>query len=277
MLVKIFLALLLSMQVSAYERSFDGVEWQVQSTKYDASLYWQLDSSIYLTFYKQAGLPLELRLGAPHIIQQSENASLYVISSPLTTTKNKIFLGQVDQSAGRLSDGFEVVFNQDVSRLLSAMSKGDWGLLEMKMSSGLHRMIEIPAIDFIKPLEAFNAHRNSFPLLGWKQGEHSFIRFDVDSYELGWQQKRLLKDLADLIAYDGEVKSIEVDGHTDITGHRLNNLTLSQKRAQSVRDYLIQIGVDESLFEAVRYHGQRYPISGASHQENRRVEIRLSH
>ncbi|MET4694749.1 OmpA family protein [Endozoicomonas lisbonensis] len=276
MLTRALLALLIvSASVGASVRSFDGVEWKVDSTRYDATLYWQLEPSVTVSFYKQAGLPVEFRLSAPNLIEKANNATLFIMSSPLKAYKNKEPVGELIKSGRRLSDGREITFVSDVPRLLDAMAKGDWGVVELQMPSGVQNVLEIPAIDFIQPLQEFNNRRSVFPLLGWEQGKEYAVQFDVAGYALGQDQKDGLKDLVDLIAYDGEVTSIEIDGHTDLTGHRLNNLTLSQQRAGAVQAYLLELGVDAGLITAVRHHGQRYPIPGASHQENRRVEVRL--
>ena len=72
---------------------------------------------------------------------------------------------------------------------------------------------------------------------------------------------------------------IEVQGHTDNTGKADLNKTLSQKRADAVRDYLIAKGVDFQRLTAVGY-GQDQPIAdnktAAGRQKNRRVEFKIS-
>jgi len=65
--------------------------------------------------------------------------------------------------------------------------------------------------------------------------------------------------------------TIEIGGHTDITGTAEYNQTLSVKRADSVRDALIKNGVASERMETVGY-GESRPIS-SDHAMNRRVEI----
>jgi OOP family OmpA-OmpF porin len=73
-----------------------------------------------------------------------------------------------------------------------------------------------------------------------------------------------------------EVK-VEVQGHSDATGNEASNLTLSQKRAQSVVDYLVTQGVPAAQMTAKGY-GQSMPIAdnkkAAGRELNRRVEIK---
>ena len=72
---------------------------------------------------------------------------------------------------------------------------------------------------------------------------------------------------------------IEVQGHTDNVGKPAMNKRLSQKRAESVRNYLIKAGVDAKRMTAVGY-GQEKPIAdnktAAGRKENRRVEFQIT-
>ncbi len=69
---------------------------------------------------------------------------------------------------------------------------------------------------------------------------------------------------------------IEIRGYTDSIGSATLNQRLSQKRAESVRDYLIQKGVDPSRIRAVGM-GEQDPIApntvASGRAKNRRVEI----
>ena len=65
--------------------------------------------------------------------------------------------------------------------------------------------------------------------------------------------------------------TIEIGGHTDIRGSEEYNQTLSLKRAESVRDALMQNGVAPDRMQTIGY-GESLPIS-SDHVMNRRVEI----
>jgi outer membrane protein OmpA-like peptidoglycan-associated protein len=64
-----------------------------------------------------------------------------------------------------------------------------------------------------------------------------------------------------------------IEGHTDSSGARSTNLSLSQRRAQAVADYLASQGVAPTRLE-VRGYGPDRPLPGrgAAARENRRVE-----
>ncbi len=69
-----------------------------------------------------------------------------------------------------------------------------------------------------------------------------------------------------------------IEGHTDGVGNRASNIALSRRRAQSVADYLVSMGVPRSRIE-VQGYGPDRPLPGTSRNspQNRRVEAaRLS-
>jgi OOP family OmpA-OmpF porin len=71
--------------------------------------------------------------------------------------------------------------------------------------------------------------------------------------------------------------TVSVEGHTDAVGSDQYNQTLSNKRAQTVRDYLISQGIEPSRIEAVGF-GETRPIESndteAGRAANRRVEVK---
>jgi outer membrane protein OmpA-like peptidoglycan-associated protein len=106
----------------------------------------------------------------------------------------------------------------------------------------------------------------------------SDILFDVDSADLRSESRSTLEDLAaNFRQYPHETFSIE--GHTDATGSDEHNLALSQRRADSVRDYLTGQGVPAMQIDA-RGFGESQPKATndtpEGRQLNRRVEIRIT-
>lgn len=70
---------------------------------------------------------------------------------------------------------------------------------------------------------------------------------------------------------------IRLEGHADERGTREYNLALGERRANSIRDYLVVNGASLSQIEVVSYGEERPAQQGqteASYRLNRRVEIR---
>jgi len=106
----------------------------------------------------------------------------------------------------------------------------------------------------------------------------SDVLFNVDRAELSADGMRVAQKLADILNQDPQ-GIVLVEGFTDSTGTPAHNLELSQRRAESVRNALIGMGISDRRI-ATRGYGQAYPVASNStasdRQLNRRVEIVLS-
>jgi len=94
--------------------------------------------------------------------------------------------------------------------------------------------------------------------------------FDYDSSQLKPGAYAELKRISDVLNKYPQT-TIEVGGHTDTTGSEEYNQTLSEKRAEAVKNELIQNGISPERIRAMGY-GESRPIS-SDHAMNRRVEI----
>lgn len=61
----------------------------------------------------------------------------------------------------------------------------------------------------------------------------------------------------------GQIKMITIEGHTDRLGSQTYNQALSERRANAVRDYLVQRGVSPDLMDVIGY-GKTQPVPGVS-------------
>jgi outer membrane protein OmpA-like peptidoglycan-associated protein len=106
----------------------------------------------------------------------------------------------------------------------------------------------------------------------------SDVLFDTGKYSLKpGAREKLAKVAGILLAYPG--LNIEVDGYTDNVGGDEMNQRLSENRASSVHDYLVQQGVTINSVTA-RGFGNTLPVASNDHaagrQQNRRVELVVS-
>jgi OOP family OmpA-OmpF porin len=103
------------------------------------------------------------------------------------------------------------------------------------------------------------------------------VTFATNSAVLTEASKPILDDVAQGLRQHPQLV-VEVQGHTDSTGSPAYNLQLSQRRAESVRDYLISQGVAPGQLTAKGY-GQNQPIASnstpAGRAQNRRVVMHV--
>jgi len=103
------------------------------------------------------------------------------------------------------------------------------------------------------------------------------VHFDTNKATLKTSSYKSLNELAGFMLIKKTLK-IELAGHTDSDGAPEMNLELSQRRAETVRSYLIKKGVPENRLTAKGY-GETQPIADNSTPEgkqlNRRTEVRI--
>ncbi|MHB0971303.1 MAG: OmpA family protein [Thermoanaerobaculia bacterium] len=103
------------------------------------------------------------------------------------------------------------------------------------------------------------------------------ILFDVDSAALRGASRETLSEMSEVFRRYEDTK-ISVEGHADSTGSSSYNERLSVRRADSVRDYLVQQGVGSTRISAIGF-GESKPRAtndtAEGRQLNRRVEVHV--
>ena len=103
------------------------------------------------------------------------------------------------------------------------------------------------------------------------------IEFATASDQLTDKGKAVLDGLVPILK--GTTDSLEIGGHTDNAGKPAANLSLSQRRAETVKKYLVGKGLDANRFTTKGY-GQEKPIADNATEEgkqrNRRIEFQVT-
>jgi outer membrane protein OmpA-like peptidoglycan-associated protein len=139
---------------------------------------------------------------------------------------------------------------------------------------GIGRYMDKQAEELEKDLEGAEIERVGEGIkITFREG----IQFALNSAELSETSKTNLTDLAETLKkYDDT--NILIEGHTDITGTREYNMVLSEKRAESVADYLKDLGVAGKRV-TIEGYGPDQPVadndSDYGRQQNRRVEVAI--
>jgi outer membrane protein OmpA-like peptidoglycan-associated protein len=106
----------------------------------------------------------------------------------------------------------------------------------------------------------------------------SDVLFDTGSATLKPGAREKLARVAGILAAHPDLK-IEIEGHTDSVGGDEYNQRLSERRAESVRSYLVQQKIPPTAVDAEGF-GESRPVATnattAGRQQNRRVELVVS-
>ncbi len=102
------------------------------------------------------------------------------------------------------------------------------------------------------------------------------VYFGYDSAELTPAQRQQLEQNALWMRQHDDVASVVLEGHTDERGSDEYNIALGERRATAVREYLVQLGIEDERLRILSY-GEEKPVAyGASEEDyrrNRRVEF----
>lgn len=103
------------------------------------------------------------------------------------------------------------------------------------------------------------------------------VEFEFDSDVLTPGGRQTVAEVAATLASLPQVR-VEIAGHTDDVGENDFNMDLSQRRAESVREYLVELGLARARFATTGY-GETRPIADnetpEGRQRNRRTEFRV--
>ena len=83
-----------------------------------------------------------------------------------------------------------------------------------------------------------------------------------------------LKKVVDFLIDHPSFK-LNVSGHTDSSGDAVLNLALSQQRAQSIKNWIVDGGVDSQRINAIGYGSQRPIVKEEKTDEDRAVNRRV--
>jgi outer membrane protein OmpA-like peptidoglycan-associated protein len=163
-------------------------------------------------------------------------------------------LGLADAAAGRAADAVDhAILAQTRADQASALAA--WALLETQRTA--QRLAEARAS--LSVVEVIVLH------------------FEFDAWALDRQARTAMLDVASRLR-ENPALSVQMEGHADSLGAPPYNLHLSQLRAESVRRFLVELGIETRRLQAIGL-GTARPVADNAIREgrrqNRRVIVRL--
>ncbi len=104
------------------------------------------------------------------------------------------------------------------------------------------------------------------------------VYFAFDDYTLNADAQDKLSKTAEYLR-NNAAAVMQIEGHCDERGSIEYNLALGQRRAQSVKNYLVELGIDPSRLPTISYGEEKPAVMGsdeAAWSQNRRAEFVLS-
>ncbi|HYJ38343.1 MAG TPA: OmpA family protein [Chitinophagaceae bacterium] len=110
-----------------------------------------------------------------------------------------------------------------------------------------------------------------------QQSDRLVVHFDFNRSNINAGARQQLDSLVNANKDRFAFNSIQIAAHCDSIGNNHYNDELSVRRANAVRDYLIQSGINDGVITKLEGHGKRQPLNQNSNAEerflNRRVEL----
>ena len=199
---------------------------------------------------------------------------------PVSYLKGKV----TDRETGKLLKADYELINLSSNKITMKSTTDEEGNFLVCLPSGYNYGINVskPGYLFFSDNFMFEGqHTASAPMIKRislspaKVGEKILLAnvfYEIDSWELKKESILELNNLADLLSYNKNL-IVEIGGYTDSTGTDEHNLTLSEKRASSVVNYLVSKGISSARLKSKGY-GNSSPIGNNVTTEGRKLNRR---
>ncbi|MBN1290306.1 MAG: peptidoglycan-associated lipoprotein Pal [Candidatus Latescibacteria bacterium] len=110
------------------------------------------------------------------------------------------------------------------------------------------------------------------------ESQFNTVYFDFDKSDIKSDQRSNLSNNARLLSDNSTIR-IRIEGHCDERGTDEYNMALGQRRADAIKQYLIDYGISSSRISTISY-GEERPVSSghneSSWSQNRRGEFKIT-
>jgi len=171
--------------------------------------------------------------------------------------------------------------NKTAWEMLSELEKGfhptfyyqDWQNSADKIAVG------ISSVNFKQAYWAFLQCRDELLPYSFEDISFTVMNYQSNSSKLTKESQKRLNKIAEYLKNDTSIESISIDSYTDSYGGRWNNLDLSRKRAKSIKDYMVSLGVDEGKVQTTGLGEKRFVDTNENilgRNKNRRLIIKIA-
>lgn len=269
-----------SASVRHYQHDFDTANWQVtHSSKLLCELTQELPGYGSASFHSEAARQLNLEFTIDFLRQPNRYDSATVYSVPpnyLPGITQKV-LGEMS-----IRRQYPSTLPSNVAwEMLTELEKGfsptifyqDW-------NSRFDRVaVALSPIRFADEYQNFAACIAKLLPFGFQDIAYTILRYQPGSTELTMYSRKRLSMISQYLSEDKDMEIVLVDAYTDASGGRFQNDELSVQRAQTVKQFFVDQGIDENRVQ-ITGHGERRHIASNQFDRgkaaNRRVVIQMT-
>ncbi|MDI1351376.1 MAG: OmpA family protein [bacterium] len=160
-------------------------------------------------------------------------------------------------------------------KLLSYLSEGYQANFNYISEEGFSTTVALSPIHFKKGYARYQQCLGGLLPFDYDSIKESTFHFGVESRELTDKDKDQLRRIAQYVEVDGQIEMIHVVGYTDDRGRKGYNNAISEYRAETVKKYLIGLGVPKKKL-SVTWVGVLKPIARNDTDEGRAANRRVT-
>jgi OmpA-OmpF porin, OOP family len=236
--------------------------WQRKAAKCVAKTFAMEDENYWYTMFKgtsgeKGGIPYNM--GGSKVLNYAD-AKQYFGQADDKLNRYKAVYDQVSGYLGKLNPAG---FNQNVKAIVPYEKAIN---LDYFSNAKVQDQGVAEKVDYSKPATSLVASGD------WN------INFNNGRATLRPEASDVLNEIYNLLV-QSETSKLELIGHTDNTGKKDDNYSLSIARAEAVKTYLLKKGLPQSRFQKIDGMGQDKPVADNNTESgkarNRRVEVRL--
>ena len=235
------------------------------------------DSKGYTDIYKITFLK-DIQVDTTQLITQVTESELTLVTGVI---KNKETNEPIEATV-------EIYDNEKNQIVSTVTSNSKTGKFLVSLPSGKNYGMLVKSNNYLFHSENFNINENQtfteikkdISMSDMSEGSKVTLKnlfFDVNSANIRTESYAELAHVEALLRENPNIR-LEISGHTDNTGSKEHNKTLSEQRAKAVYDYLIikKINQTRLLYRGAGFDEPVAPnLTQAGRQENRRVEIKI--
>ncbi len=262
----------------SFRPALESSEWYVRSSIYECRMSQIIPNFGEAVITHRAGLAVSFQLFSDLPKMKAGRAAIRV-TSPFWKPGGEVTpLGFVDVSEGKTTLDLDA---QLTNRVIESLYQGLQVevIRRSRFDPETSVVVSVSNVNFRGAYDKYLECLATLLPVNFEQVERISISFASGKNSLDSESEEKIQRILTFVNAQTGVQSIYIDGHTDSFGTRAENLEISKRRAEIVKNSLVRGGVDESKIW-VRWHGERYPVASnrtpSGRAENRRVTIRLS-
>lgn len=260
-----------------YSANLEQAQWRSSGNRLECRLSQTIPGYGQAGFKHRATQPLEFRVSADNSPRKTGQALVFASPPSWKQYARRAILGRVPMSAQKdiivlPTDWAYRVVNELHEGMEMVWSHADWAVGEDLVTA------KVRPLHFDTAWQDFVQCQNNLINYTYDDIRISRFYFSVNSTSLSQTEKKRLDKVAEYALLDQDYEHISIRAYTDSRGVRKINRAISLKRANAVKNYLINKGVNKEKFMIVA-QGEKKPKynnrTAEGRAKNRRVEVIL--